>query len=623
MIFSLRIEHKEGGTYRILLDRPVMQIGRLESNDVVLADPKVSRLHATIYLDSNGIELEDQGSKNFTFVNGESISRKRIEPGDIIDIGESTLVLESAAEEAEIDLSLNRADWELGHEIVPDGLTILSPEAYLEKDKDGVQSDLGRLVQIYRFSQRISENIQDHSLLIEEIARATHNMFEADLCAVTFLSGSGDSAQTYVFPPPGSDDPRPERDLLPDDVLAQIENQDKSFLIRFSPSPSGTDGSLTETYSIMCAPLLSRGERIGHFYLVRDRQKGDFSRWDLEYLTAVANLAGVALTNARSYRKALEENKRYVTVLQSEIRFIGNSPGMQEVNAVIRKVAPSDASVLVNGESGTGKELVARSIHSFSPRRMYRFIPINCAAIPDNLLESELFGVEAGAYTDARKKIGRIELARGGTLFLDEISDMNPALQAKLLRVLQHKEFERLGGVETLSVDVRIIAATNRDIWKEVSEGRFRKDLLYRIQVIKINLPPLRERREDIPLLAGYFLQRHAEKTGTCAKTISKQAMELLMVHNWPGNVRELENAIEAALVMSTDWILWPEDLPEELRSGPGEKASGYPTMQEMEKEHIIRTFRFCRGNKKRTSQILGITRQTLDNKLTKYGIKN
>jgi transcriptional regulator with PAS, ATPase and Fis domain len=253
---------------------------------------------------------------------------------------------------------------------------------------------------------------------------------------------------------------------------------------------------------------------------------------------------------------------------------------------------------------------------------MFRFIPINCAAIPENLLESELFGVEIGAYTDARKKIGRIELAHRGTLFLDEISDMNIVLQSKLLRVLQYKEFERLGGIETLSVDVRILAATNRDIWKEVLEGRFRNDLLYRIQVIKINLPPLRERRDDIPALAQHFLQRYSEKNGTCTKKISKQAMDLLLSHNWPGNVRELENAIEAALVMSNDWILWPDDLPEELRSGAGERSSGYPTIQEMEKEHIVRTLRFCNGNKKRTSQMLGITRQTLDNKLTKYVIR-
>jgi len=606
----------------MLLDRPIIKIGRLETNDVVLPDPNVSRLHATLFLEGDRVELEDQGSKNFTFVNGESISRRAVAPGDVITVGESTLALERVAEDAAIDLSMHQQDWERSREMVPDGLTILSPDAYLQRGADGSRSDLGRLVQIYRFSQRISENIQDHSLLIEEIARVTHPMFEADFCALTVHSGSGDAAQTYVFPPPGPEDPRPERDVLPEDVAAQIESQDKSFLIRFSPS-GGAGGRGTEDCSIMCAPLHSRGERIGHFYLVRNRMKGDFSRWDLEYLTAVANLAGVALTNARLYRKALEENRRYQNVLQSELNFIGKSPAMQEVNAVIRKVAPSDASVLVTGESGTGKELVARSIHTFSSRRMYRFIPINCAAIPENLLESELFGVEVGAYTDAKKKLGRIELAHGGTLFLDEISDMNPALQAKLLRVLQHREFERLGGVETLSVDVRIIAATNRDIWKEVSEGRFRKDLLYRIQVIKINLPPLRERREDIPLLAEYFLQRHAEKTGTCVKKISKQAMGLLEMHNWPGNVRELENAIEAALVMSNDWIVWPEDLPEELKSGSGDKASGYPSMQEMEKEHILRTLRFCRGNKKRTSQILGITRQTLDNKLTKYGIKN
>jgi len=620
MIFSLRVEHKGGGSQRFVLDGPVIRIGRLDTNDVVLADPDVSRVHATMYLDPNGVELEDQGSKNFTFVNGESIARTRIQPGDVITIGQNTLVLEKGTPQAEIDLSPHDGQWALDHEMVPDMLTILSPEAYLEKGKEDIQSDLARLLQIYRFSQRVGENIQDHSLLIEEIARSTYHMFGADLCALTFLSGSGDSAQTYQFPPPGADDPRP--DILSEDVLAQIENQDRSFLIRFSPSRTAPGPLPDPSYSIMCAPLLSRGERIGQFYLARERHKGDFTRWDVEYLTAVASLAGVALTTARSYRHAMEENRRYERVLQSEIRFIGKSQAMQEVNAVIRKVAPSDASVLVNGESGTGKELVARSIHAFSPRRTYRFVPINCAAIPENLLESELFGVEAGAFTDARKKIGRIELAHRGTLFLDEISDMNPLLQAKLLRVLQHREFERLGGIETLSVDVRIIAATNRDIWKEVSEGRFRKDLLYRIQVIKINLPPLRERRDDIGLLAEHFLQRHAEKTGTVAKKISKEAMELLMAHPWPGNIRELENTIEAALVMSSDWMIWPEDLPEDLKGKPGKKAAGYPTMQEMEKEHIIRTLRFCSGNKKRTSQMLGITRQTLDNKLTKYAIR-
>jgi two-component system, NtrC family, response regulator HydG len=622
MLFSLRIETKEGGTLRALLDKPVIRIGRLESNDVVLSDPNVSRIHAKMFMDQNGIEIEDQGSKNFTFVNGETVTRKRVDPGDIIAIGENTLVLERGTAEAVIDLALSGGDWGKPDGSIPQGLTILSPEAFLEKGKESLHSDLGRLVQIYRFSQRISENIRDHSMLIEEIARATHRMFEADLCALTFVSGSGDAAQTYVFPPPGVEDSRAERDLLPEEVRAQMENQDKSFLIRFSPSRDAHKDLQAGTYSIMCAPLLSHGDRIGHFYIVRDRRKGDFSRWDLEYLTAVANLAGVALTNARSYRKALDENQRYEDVLQSKIQFIGRSQAMQEVGTFVRKVAPSDASVLINGESGTGKELVARAIHAFSSRRMFRFIPINCAAIPDNLLESELFGVETGAYTDARKKIGRIELAHRGTLFLDEISDMNIVLQSKLLRVLQYKEFERLGGIETLCVDVRIIAATNRDIWKEVLEGRFRNDLLYRIQVIKLNLPPLRERREDIPVLANHFLQRYAEKNGTCTKKISKQAMDLLIAHSWPGNVRELENAIEAALVMSNDWILWPDDLPEELRSGGGEKSSGYPTMQEMEKEHIVRTVRFCSGNKKKTSQMLGITRQTLDNKLTKYGIK-
>lgn len=624
MRYYLHIRHKGGGEQKIPLDKPLIMIGRLESSDVVLADSNVSRAHAKVHVEKEGIEIEDLGSKNFTLVNGEAVKRKRIQPGDEIHIGESTLSVEQQDVDAEIALTLSVENWDITDRMNPDGMTLLSPTAYLEKDKQSLQSDLGRLVQIYRFSQRINENIRDYSNLIEEIAMTTNNMFQADHCVVGFVSGSGDAIQSYGFPPGEEGEDPLKRSLLPRDILSQIEREPKSFLIRFAPNPEEGSPELQGAHSIMCAPLLYQGEKIGFFYLVRHQKKGDFTRWDLEYLTAVANLAGMAIANARQYQTAVEENKRYEGVLKSEIQFVGNSPSVLEVNGFVQKVARSHASVLITGESGTGKELVARAIHAFSPRRMYRFVPINCAAIPDNLLESELFGVEKGAFTDAKEKLGRIELAHQGTLFLDEISDMNPALQAKLLRVLQQREFERLGGIETHNVDVRIIAATNRDISKEVQEGRFREDLLYRIQVLRVSLPPLRERGEDIPLLTEHFLHQFAEKNGTCVKKLSKESKDLLMGHEWPGNVRELENAIESALVLSNDWILWPQDFPVEIQERTSSGVSSYyPSIQDIERDHILKTLRLCNGNKRKTSRMLGITRQTLDNKLSRYGEKN
>ena len=624
MQYFLHIRHKGGGEQKIPLNKPLLMIGRLETSDVVLPDSNVSRTHAKIHVDQERIEIEDLGSKNFTFVNGEAVKRHRLREGDVVSIGESTLCVEPQTSDVEIALTLSAENWDITDRMNPEGMTLLSPTAYLEKDKQSIQSDLGRLVQIYRFSQKINETIRDYSHLIEEIARTTNTMFHADQCVVGFVSGSGDAMQTYGFPSEEEGEHALKRSLLPQDVLTQVEKEAKSFLIRFAPNQDEASADHKESHSIMCAPLLSQGEKIGYFYLVRHHRKGDFTRWDLEYLTAVANLAGVAIANARQYRHAVEENKRYKGVLQSEIEFVGKSPSVQEVNRFVQKVAASQASVLITGESGTGKELVARAIHAFSPRRMYRFVPINCAAIPDNLLESELFGVEKGAYTDAMEKPGRIELAHQGTLFLDEISDMNPSLQAKLLRVLQQREFERLGGIETRSVDVRIIAATNRDIAKEVQEGRFREDLLYRIQVLRVSLPPLRERKEDIPLLTEHFLARFAEKNGTCVKNHANETMGLLINHDWPGNVRELENAMESALVLSNDWILWPQDFPVEiLERSTSPRSSAYPSLQDLERDHILKTLRLCSGNKRKTSRMLGITRQTLDNKLSRYGVKN
>jgi DNA-binding NtrC family response regulator len=323
--------------------------------------------------------------------------------------------------------------------------------------------------------------------------------------------------------------------------------------------------------------------------------------------------------------------------LQSRYAFqnvLSKNPQMHQAFELISKVAQTTTTVLIEGETGTGKEQVARAIHNSSPVRTGPMIAVNCAALPENLLESELFGHEKGAFTSAlQKRIGRFELANGGTIFLDEIGDVPPAMQAKLLRVLQERRFERVGGTDSIEVDVRVIAATNRSLLKLVHQGKFREDLYYRLNVVKINLPPLRERAEDIPLLAMHFTQKYA-RPGEQAKQISPQAMELLLQHRWPGNIRELENAIERAVVTSQDNVIRPENLPPEL-AGP--LTSKYPfevdltrpladvlreVTADIEERYIRKALKKSRGNIGRCAKICGLSRRSISAKIGAYQIK-
>lgn len=300
---------------------------------------------------------------------------------------------------------------------------------------------------------------------------------------------------------------------------------------------------------------------------------------------------------------------------------IGNSPAMRRVLDTIEQVAQASTTVLILGESGTGKELVARAIHRKSRRSRGPFIAINCAAIPVTLLESELFGHERGAFTGAfSRREGRFKIADGGTLFLDEVAELDPMVQAKLLRVLQEGEFERLGGTQTIRTDVRVIASTNKNLQEMVRSGKFREDLYYRLNVISISLPPLRERREDIPLLVQHFLARFAARNRKDVRVVSREAMELMMAHDWPGNVRELENTIEHAVVLCRGDTIRVEDLPELIASDTATKH--YLTIQlgtpldEIEQQVIQQTLRITKGNKKLAAQLLGIATRTIYRKV-------
>jgi two-component system response regulator HydG len=303
---------------------------------------------------------------------------------------------------------------------------------------------------------------------------------------------------------------------------------------------------------------------------------------------------------------------------------------MRRVLEQVRKVAVTDATVLVLGESGTGKELVARAVHEGSPRRDRPFVSISCAAIPEGLLESELFGHEKGAFTGAiRRKLGRFELAHEGTLFLDEVGEIPPAVQVKLLRVLQERRFERVGGEETVEVDVRVISATNRDLTRMVAEGRFREDLFYRLNVVPIELPPLRDRPGDVEELARWFVGQLSPRIGRKVTGLEPEALELLRRHRWPGNVRELENVIEQALVFAEGELVRTQDLPEAIRGAPA--AAGLPVpsgdrsltdiLEDLERQLILAAYERARGVKAETARLLGIKPSALYYKLEKYGI--
>ncbi len=310
----------------------------------------------------------------------------------------------------------------------------------------------------------------------------------------------------------------------------------------------------------------------------------------------------------------------------SERKIVGKSERMRKVFELIDKVAQTDSTILIFGESGTGKELVAREIHCRSNRASGPFVSINCGALPESLLESELFGHVRGSFTGAvRDKEGMFAVAKGGTFFLDEVGETTPAIQVKLLRVLQEREIIPVGGVKPIKVDVRLIAATNSDLERQVKEGNFRADLFYRLNVIPVHIPPLRERRDDIPLLVDHFLKIYCKATGKPLKTISPEAFEVLMRYDWPGNVRELENVLERAIVLQEGHVIKPEDLPEKLRStSPGSKTSVITssnlTLEELEREYMLKVLEETGWHKKRAAAILGINTSTLYRKLQRYG---
>ena len=383
-----------------------------------------------------------------------------------------------------------------------------------------------------------------------------------------------------------------------------------------------------ETKSIACVPMMVNGDIIGVVEIIDKEDGSSIQPDDMRLLTVFADLASLAISNAQKIDQVRRENQNLRKELDQQYQIVGESQALGKVISDALKVANSKTSTMILGESGTGKELLARLIHRAGPRKQKPMVVINCAALPDTLLEAELFGHEKGAFTGAvARKRGKFELADGGTIFLDEIGEMSPGMQAKLLRVLQEGVFYRVGGNSPISVDVRVISATNRDIAKEVEEGRFREDLYYRLNVVQIRMPPLRERREDIPLLANHFLEIFKQEKGGGDIKISKKAMEKMMNYEWPGNIRELRNAVERAVVMGDGREILPEDLPIFSPRKNSNAITVGLTLKEainrFKKEFIVETLRHTRGNRTQAAKIMDIQRTYLSRMISKYNIQD
>jgi Nif-specific regulatory protein len=385
--------------------------------------------------------------------------------------------------------------------------------------------------------------------------------------------------------------------------------------------------------SFLCVPIRLGNEVIGTLSVDRIFSEDSSLDDDVRLFSVIASMISQAVKlrqhSQEEREKLLEENIR----LQEELKhryhpanIIGNSNKMQEVYDLIQKVADSETTVLLRGESGTGKELVAHAIHYASPRSHKPFIRVNCAALPETIIESELFGHEKGAFTGALyERKGRFELAHGGTLFLDEIGDLSMTTQIRLLRVLQEKEFERVGGVKTIKTDVRIIAATNRNLEEFMAQGRFREDLYYRLNVFPIHIPPLRVRKTDILLLADHFVEKCSKASAKNIRRISTPAIDMLMAYHWPGNVRELENCIERAVVMSNDDVIHGHHLPPTLQTAEASGTTISKTLDEtlgsVEREMLIEALKSSRGNMAKAARLLGISERRIGLRVHRYGI--
>ncbi len=646
-------------------------IGRAPTNHIVVKDERCSRSHAEIFLTDDHWIVRDLDSRNGTFVDGKRLDGDyQLRPEDEIRIGafQMKFVLDVAKVFPDAGVIPRKAGPHA--DTLKEGdLPFVEPD--LANDAESVLADDFHPAQIMHrtYQTKFLKQASDEDSGIPKGARAAtvlcrlglelaqaHDMQQIAEVALTGVFNETHvnagalllmPRDSFVGTPSGEDLEVFAAKTTPDETYHRVSDflatgvlhDGEAILARNVIDDSvlaGRDskGEIHAT-SVICAPIRI-GERVlGLIHLYSTSADLVPDPDDLEFTLAVADTVGVAIENLNQ-RERLAENFNLVQVENVQLRerlaveseIIGNSHAMRSVEREIARAAPLRTTVLILGESGVGKELVARAIHYSSPRRKGPFVCLNCAALTETLLESELFGHEKGAFTGAtERKTGKFEAAHKGTLLLDEIGEMSPAIQAKFLRVLEGHPFERVGGSEPITADVRVIASTNRDLEKEVAEGNFRGDLYWRLHVVEIVVPALRKRPDDIPLLADHFLRKFNEETGRRIRGFTQAAVNILSRYRWPGNVRELKNVIERAVVLSRTDYIEAEDLNLSSLSTagdsdeqPAEPRSYQPlSLAEIESKHILATLQATSWNKSRSASILGIERSTLDRKIRRY----
>ena len=609
-------------------------IGRDSSNELHLEGKKLSRHHAMLEPDGDRWLLTDLGSRNGTLVNGEAIKEYHLRPRDEIQIGDIVIVFmaEGGPDQAEpADSAMQQRILE--ETLISEDSEILGSEE-LGTDVSKARRLNDRLRALVDLTRKVGAAHSPDELL-DGLGAAVEASLGPDRVVPLIVSDDG-SLQPWTFQRSGLPPNIAEMPISQSIVeharerLAGVLTVNASADERFGGAASIR---INQIATAMCVPILYKGELKGLLYVDRLGEAQSFSHEDLETLTAIGLCLAAPLENVSFCDRVNREKDALAQEVRQQHSLIGESAPMQSVYTFIERAAAAstDACVLILGESGTGKELVARGVHYNSARSAGPLEVVNCAALNHSLMDSELFGHAKGAFTDAREeRPGRFELADRGTIFLDEIGELTEGCQSKLLRVLETGELRRLGDTADRHVDIRVIAATNRDLQEEIKNGSFREDLFYRLNVLRIELPPLRQRPGDLEILAESFLRDFGHKCGRPELAFAPEVKAALKDYHWPGNVRELKNIIERMVVMSASQVLTIEDVPAEMRGPapapvpvPAEPGSIEPlgTLAELEKVHIQRVLEHTQGNKKEAARVLGIDRSTLYARLKTYGI--
>lgn len=612
----------------------VTTIGRAPTNKVVLRDEVCSRNHCEIFK-ANGVwVLRDLDSRNGTRLDGEDIEGDvEIEFGAIIEIGDTQLTFTDDPTSLPDPVAGTDTETRAGQNV---DAAILTRQNHASLQTAGG----AELAKLYKLGLQLG-SAKTRQQLADVVLTSLSNETVAGISAILLiregkeLKPTSDALKIAAY---HSRDDQPYHRLS--NSLSDIVLRDREAVLARDVSEDNelaVFDSLGElkAMSVICAPIRCGDRFHGLVHLYSTNPDNPLDENELNFTVAVADQMATALDQLKEreqlqsgLEQAEVQKKNLINQLEVASEIIGESPVIEDLRKQIGLLAPTDATVLIRGESGVGKELVARSIHLHSNRASGPLVCMNCAALNESLLESELFGHEKGAFTGATERAaGRFEQAHKGTLFLDEIGEMTPGIQAKFLRVLEGHAFERVGGRKSVQVDVRVVAATNRDLEEAVEEGEFRSDLYFRLNVAEIHVKPLHERRGDIPLLADFFLKKFVSKTGRAINGFTKDAVQLMLDYSWPGNVRELQNTIERTVILCGGELVCASDIQLSRLNRKQEPTvsvsqSWQPTsIADLEREHILATLAHTDWNKSKASQLLGIERSTLDRKLKRYQV--